>query len=272
VSLPIAVFLATYAAGAVGFIVGQAAFTLLVIILFNLIVPAGWRVGLVRIEDIGVGVGISLLTSVLLWPRGARGELVAAIAGQYRALTAYLGGSFARILDPDSPDDTAARRALAVRARDRAGDAFDQFLQERGAKPLDPDTAASLLAAGAHVLLVGDLLGFASTIGYQVRNTADGATALRAQAQLTLAEFLQLADRLEHTTSGLLAGARVSDKALRHVALTCLQRWRGVPADDRSALAATIAGEWIQQLGEMTTELEAPVAQAAEAARSPWWR
>ncbi|HEX6509578.1 MAG TPA: FUSC family protein, partial [Chloroflexota bacterium] len=48
-ALPVAVFLATYAASAISFVVGQAAFTIMVIILFNLISPVGWTVGLARI-------------------------------------------------------------------------------------------------------------------------------------------------------------------------------------------------------------------------------
>ena len=36
-ALPVAVFLAAYAASAIGFVVGQAAFTVLIIILFNLV-------------------------------------------------------------------------------------------------------------------------------------------------------------------------------------------------------------------------------------------
>jgi uncharacterized membrane protein YccC len=270
-ALPAAVFLATYAASAIGFVVGQAAFTVLVIILFNLISPVGWRVGLVRIEDVAVGVGISVLTGLLLWPRGARGELGTALAGLYRAVAAFLAGSFDRVLERGSPEDARVGRRLAVSARDRAGEAFEQFLNERGAKPLDPETAAFLVAAGTNAIIVGDLLNVIADTGYQVQNASDGVTALRAQTQLMLASFLRLADRLDDTTSALVSGARVSDAALREAALSCLRYWRDDPTRGRSALAAVIAGEWIQQLGELAIDLEAPVAQVVEGNRVPWW-
>src|SRR6266513_3150500 len=54
-ALPVAIFIAAYAATAVGFAASQAAFTINLIVIFNLISPAGWRVGLVRIEDLAVG-------------------------------------------------------------------------------------------------------------------------------------------------------------------------------------------------------------------------
>jgi uncharacterized membrane protein YccC len=57
VTLPIVAFLAAYVPTAVSFLVGQAAFRLFVVVLFNLLQPQGWRLGLVRVEDIALGVG-----------------------------------------------------------------------------------------------------------------------------------------------------------------------------------------------------------------------
>ena len=53
--LPLTVFVAGFAPTAISFAAGQAAFTVLVVILFNIIDPIGWRVGLVRIEDVALG-------------------------------------------------------------------------------------------------------------------------------------------------------------------------------------------------------------------------
>ena len=72
--LPPAVFLAGVAPAVISFAGGQAAFTLVLVILFNIIQPTGWRVGLVRIEDVAIGVGVSLRRGcpVLAPRRGAR--------------------------------------------------------------------------------------------------------------------------------------------------------------------------------------------------------
>ena len=52
----------------------RRAFTLVVLVLFNLLAAGGWRVGLVRVEDVAIGAGVSLLVGVLIWPRGASGD------------------------------------------------------------------------------------------------------------------------------------------------------------------------------------------------------
>jgi uncharacterized membrane protein YccC len=271
-ALPVAVFLATYAASALGFLVGQAAFTVLVIILFNLIAPVGWRVGLARIEDVAVGTAISVVAGLLLWPRGARGELRLAVAGLYRTVAAFLANSFNRVLERGSAEDAGRARSLAVQARDRAGEAFDQFLTERGAKPLDPRTGAFLVASGTHAIMVGDLVNVIAEMGYQAAGCSAGVTALQAQMQALLATFLRLANRLSGATGTAEPQARVSDDVLHEAALTCVRRWRDDPAGGRAAIAVVVAAEWIGQLGALAADLEEPVAAALQAARVPWWR
>ena len=70
VVLPLAVLVSGLAPYMISFVAGQAAFTLLVIILFNIIQPLGWRVGLTRIEDVALGCGVSVVVGFLFWPRG----------------------------------------------------------------------------------------------------------------------------------------------------------------------------------------------------------
>ena len=271
-ALPVTVFLAAYATSAIGFVVGQAAFTVNLIILFNLISPVGWRIGLARIEDVAVGAGISVVVGLLLWPRGARGELGLAVAGLYRAVAAFLASSFNRLLELGSPEDAGQMRSLAVQARDRADEAFDQFLNERGAKPLDPRTAAFLVASGAHAITAGDAINVVADLGYQAGGCVDGARALRAQMQAMVATFVQLADRLGSATGGAGPQVRVSDNVLHEAALTCLHRWKEDPAGGRAAIAVVAAGEWIEQLGALAADLEEPVAAAVKGARTAWWR
>ncbi len=67
---PVAVLVAAYAPGTTPFLVGQAAFTVTVVVLFNLLDPVGWTVGLLRVEDVAIGCGVSFAVGLLLWPRG----------------------------------------------------------------------------------------------------------------------------------------------------------------------------------------------------------
>ena len=53
IAMPIAVLVAAYAPGTAPFLVGQAAFTITVVVLFNLLAPAGWTIGLLRVAGRG---------------------------------------------------------------------------------------------------------------------------------------------------------------------------------------------------------------------------
>ena len=70
--LPLVAFGSAYVPEVASFVAGQAAFTMMVLINFNLIVPTGWQVGLIRVEDVVVGALVGVVVSVLLWPRGRK--------------------------------------------------------------------------------------------------------------------------------------------------------------------------------------------------------
>lgn len=271
-SLPAIVFLAAYASSAIGFIVGQAAFTINVLILFNLITPAGWRLGLARIEDVAIGAGISVLAGLLLWPRGARRALAHAVAGFYRAVVSFLSTSFTRAIEGGPYDQARRDRRLATRARDRANEAFEQYLNERGAKPLDPETGAFLIAAGSLAIMSGDLLNITADMRYQAGDCPDGARTVRREAQMTVATLAQLADRLENEETPPPPATSWVDDHLRNAILSCLRGWREDPRQGRAAIAVFSISEQIRRLRALSVDLEEPVAKAGRAARVPWWR
>ena len=88
--LPVVVLLFGLAPATISFAAGQAAFTLTLVILFNIIQPAGWRVGLIRVEDIAIGCGVSLLVGIMFWPRGAASAFGQALAEAYQDSARYL--------------------------------------------------------------------------------------------------------------------------------------------------------------------------------------
>ena len=273
VALPIALFFASYASSAIGFVSGQAAFTVTVIIIFNLISPAGWQVGLVRIEDVAIGTGISVLVGILLWPRGARRDVVRATAGLHRAAAEYLHGAFDMVLGIGTGATAAAARAGVLRARLRAGEAFDVFLNERGAKPLLPETIGRLVAAGRQELLAGDLLVFiASDLGYRADSCPEGAAAVAAQVRVLLAGMNHLAEELAGDSRDGVPVQQPSLEALNEAAVTCMRHAGSGGGSTRGAMAVVIAGEWVQNLGRLVADLEPRVAAAVHAAEIRWWR
>jgi uncharacterized membrane protein YccC len=131
IALPIAVLVAAYAPGALPFAAGQAAFTVVVSVLFNLLVPVGWKIGVVRVEDVAIGCAVSLIVGTLFWPRGA-GSLVADdLADAFRAGGRYLADSaqWALGLRTEPPNASAS-----ITAGLRLDDALRGFLAEQGAK------------------------------------------------------------------------------------------------------------------------------------------
>jgi hypothetical protein len=159
--LPLAVFLAGVAPACISFAGGQAAFTLTLVILFNIIQPAGWRVGLVRIEDVALGVGVSLVVGVLFWPRGAVPALRQALARAYADGAGYLAATVRSGTSPGDPGRPALPAVAGDAGRAAAGprrlaDDFPTYLAERGAKRLPLADVARLVTGVAGLRLEAD--------------------------------------------------------------------------------------------------------------------
>jgi uncharacterized membrane protein YccC len=159
--LPVVVLLAGLAPAAVSFAAGQAAFTLTLMILFNLLAPAGWKIGFVRIEDILLGGAVSLAVGLALWPRGAGAALGRALSSAYADSVSYLASAVAYgvgrcdsvVPAPAPPVEQAAQAAAAAR---RLDDTFRGYLAERGAKPLPMAEVTALVTGVVGLRLAGD--------------------------------------------------------------------------------------------------------------------
>ena len=133
------VLFAGLAPSAISFAAGQAAFTVTLLVLFNLLVPAGWQLGLVRIEDVAIGGAVSLAVGLLFWPRGASVDLGRALGRAYVDSSSYLAEAVAfgvACCDPTGAGAKAPRslgQQAAASAR-RLDDTFRGYLTERGAK------------------------------------------------------------------------------------------------------------------------------------------
>jgi uncharacterized membrane protein YccC len=113
--LPVAVLLAAYAPQAISFAAGQGAFTLVVLVLFNLIEPSGWKVGLVRVEDIALGAAVSLLVGILAWPRGTTTILRRAIGAAYLGAARHLDATITALLGEGEQAQVQSRASVTAR-------------------------------------------------------------------------------------------------------------------------------------------------------------
>jgi uncharacterized membrane protein YccC len=271
-TLPIVAFLAAYVPTAVSFLVGQAAFTLFVVVLFDLLQPQGWRLGLVRLEDIALGVGVSLVVAVALWPRGARGQLRSALAALYRADAACLEAAFGYLLGDGNQRQVDIRRRAAETEVDRAAAAFEIFLTERGSRTLPAATWARVAAAGNDVLLAADAMELMGLLGYRIHGCQQCADRIRRDAAAVVGVFTGFAGQLQERRAP--PAPRVPAAATRDAVVGCLRAWRGAPGSPLgpTAIALATAWFWSAQIARLGGELAQPLAAVAAAAQSPWWR
>jgi uncharacterized membrane protein YccC len=239
--LPVAVCIAGFAPAAISFAAGQAAFSLTLLILFNLLAPAGWQIGLVRLEDVLVGTAVSLVVGVLFWPRGASAAMRTALAEAYRESVRYLSSAVAfgtSCCDTPGHADSvpASERIVAAAAARRLDDAFRQLLNERGARRLSLPEASRLVTGVAEVRLAAD-----AVLDLWTRETGS-TSGTRTAARVALADatsavtawYLGFADALQ-------AVGRVSEAAAADGTTTAnvVAAVRQDLADERGGAAAT---------------------------------
>jgi uncharacterized membrane protein YccC len=227
--LPLAILFAGVTPAAISFAAGQAAFTLVLVILFNIIQPVGWKIGLLRVEDIAIGCGVSLLVGLLFWPRGAAAALRKALADAYVESADYLikavdFGMRCCEYNPTAPVPPAEDGVRAAAASRRLDDTLRSYMAERGAKPLPLSEVTSLVTGVGGLRLAAD----AVLDLWQHEKGPDGGERTAAREELTRTSALlkdwfdQLAQSLidGHAPPEPLAPDRVADgrlvDAVRH--------------------------------------------------------
>ncbi|MFL6074364.1 MAG: FUSC family protein [Mycobacteriales bacterium] len=209
VLLPLVVFGAGLAPAAVSFAAGQAAFTITLLVLYNIISPAGWKIGLVRIEDVAIGGAVSLAVGALFWPRGAGSALGQALAESFADSARYLRSAVeygltrcdARV--PAAPPPQAENRRAAAAAR-RLDDAFRGYLDERGTKLVSLPDVTALITAVAVLRLTADAV--VDLWGRDGTSAVGDRTAARAEILDTGARLVDWYERTARALAGPGAG------------------------------------------------------------------
>ena len=266
--LPVAVLIAAYAPRVISFAAGQAAFTVVVLILFNIIQPAGWKVGIVRIEDVAVGFAISLGVGLVFWPRGAAALVRENLAESYSRTADYVAAMVEQLIGRDGGADPEQAGLAAVGAVHRLDDTYGQYLAERSAKRVDPERAARLVAGAARVLRAGRSLAALQDLAARRAASPPGGAAqpalavpdglkpcagkLEEEAQSIRAWFVTLGDSVAHGTA--VPPPQRRDPAARSHLLQCTREAisGGQPAGAHDALLVL----WVNEHLEMLWRLE----------------
>jgi uncharacterized membrane protein YccC len=270
---PLAVLLAAYSPRAISFVAGQAGFTIVIVVLFNLLNPIGWKVGLIRIEDIAIGCAISLVTGFLFWPRGAADVLRASIGAAYETAARYLDVTIATMLGVREAEPIEPIAVEASEAALRLDETVREYLAENGSARRDLDALARLVGGATRVRRSARLMHDASGIA--------PLSPLDSQAAWVAAvcgpfdqEWRARRDWFESFGKAIAAGeeppAAEADAPVRPVGPTSrLSRGHGpmvvLDGETKDGVPPGLAIAWAERHLEDLLALEPPLSEAAHA-------
>jgi uncharacterized membrane protein YccC len=260
--LPLAILLAAYAPRAISFAAGQGGFTVVLFVLFNLIQPSGWEVGLVRIEDVAIGFAISLGVGLLFWPRGAAALLRENLAAAYAQSADYVAAAARLLIGGGDPTRTAGAARAAAVAADRLDDAFRQYLTEQSARRENVKSVGTLVAGAARVRRTGQSLSALgrdsdASLARCGANLDDDVQALRSW-------FIALGDSLVNATAAPPPHTRNTEGRRR--LFECVRE--AVAGDDETKRRAALVLLWASQQLDNLRRLEAHLGRHAFASGS----
>jgi hypothetical protein len=225
----------------------------------------------VRIEDIAIGVGVSLVVGVLFWPRGAAPALRQALAQAYADGAGYLASTVRSGTSPGDPGTPAppalaGDAARAAAASRRLDDAFRTYLAERGAKRLPLADVAGLVTGVAGLRLEADAVldlwrgdgqagGDVAAARHEILGTAERVTGWYNSLATTMITGGELPKPLAHDTA---ADGRLV-RAVR----------RDLLGDDGRASATAVRMIWTSDHLDVVRRLQAAIISPARATTGP---
>lgn len=264
--LPLAVLLAAMAPAMISFTAGQAGFTLMVVILFNILDPVGWRVGLVRIEDVAIGCAVSVVVGLLFWPRGATAALGRALSAAFVASSGYLADAVDRLTIMNRDVDTKPGEVASTRAYLLLDDAFREYLAERGAKVVPIEIVARLFTGSNRIRLAAYTLATLPSFPPEAdRPEIESVTVAGA----VLRDSYASSHRWYEEFAEMLAGRRDAldqppphEAVLHDVLRTAFEDARTQRRDD--GLRTTLQMLWADELLESQSQVQTDLASSAE--------
>jgi uncharacterized membrane protein YccC len=285
-ALPVAIAVAAYAPGALPFAVGQAGFTVAVVVLFNVLQPVGWKLGLLRVQDVAIGCVVSLVVGALFWPRGASSVVGDDLADAFRRGAAYLTQAVDWALGTrrDPPDTAAA----AVTTGIRLDEALRGYLAEQGAKRLSKEDLWTLVVATTQLRLTATSLASLQSLEPPRHHRLVMARA-RAALEHDMADLAGFYGRV-----AALAGRPAPHEAHEAVLPVSVPALAGLDGNGATELPGE-AGEanrgkliqaiavrhlphllWVEEclrhLSSHAQAITGPASLMAEQRRLPWWR
>jgi uncharacterized membrane protein YccC len=262
----ITVFFCVYAPTAIGFIVGQASFTLFVVFLFTLIEPAGWDTGVSRLIAVSSGVLVAVLGGLVLWPRGAQAVVGRRVAAFYRASSRYLdtaGHSFlASDGSPDVDADAGLHRVMdqTIETRWLADDSFSGLVGEQRTSPEVLEAWVRLIGVPSSVRQVASVVGTLAPRGYPTCSCTNAAEAVELELDRVEASLERVASRLEHPEDNTAIAWDGDLAHARQVLVGCVtEQLERPPAERESAIGLLWVLESLHYLDSVMSRMGDPL-------------
>lgn len=259
IMMPLAVLAAAYASKAVSFAAGQAGFSILVMVLFNLIEPIGWQIGLVRIEDVLMGCAVSLVVGALFWPTGTKRLIRNSLAATLDAASRLQAKRAHAVTDGLAIDanDVEQRDTEAKMARLDA--AIRQHIAESGPARLNSENLAAIAAVCARLRHSAESAEFMSHSHFYAASPEDKRAAIHGQIDLLrgwyegFSQAIAADTKILDPTADVAAVQRLSDSVTTRTGL------------DPDQVNAVLTTGWLLQHLEYVGFLETWIAPRAAA-------
>jgi len=253
---PFAVLVAAYSPGTAPFALGQAAFTVLIAILFNLIVPVGWKVGVVRIEDVALGCAISVVIGTLFWPRGVAPVVGDDLADAFRTGASYLTQAvqWATGARAAAPENAPAAGTAGL----RLDEALRGFLAEQGTKHIPQHDLWRLVGGSLRLRLTAHAVA-------EMPGDAAGLETARAVLERRTATLSSWYEELAEQVG------KPDHRALAELVPPSLSE-AGIVDGSTGSYYGVWLCEHLDHLSEHLAELVQPAAAVAKIRSRPWWR
>jgi len=261
--LPLAVLLGSYAPRAISFAAGQAGFTVVLFVLFNLIQPVGWRIGVVRVEDVAIGFAISLGVGLLFWPRGAAALLRENLATAYSRNADYVVAAERELVG--SAATAAGEASAAATAAHRLDDAYRQALVERALKNEGSESIVPLVAGAARVRRAAQSLSALAAMTASGSKLTECGANLDAEVHALRAWYVTLGDAIVHGTAVPAPHVRDAEGERRLIACVRAALESGDRTRMRPAVDLIWANEHLDALWVMEEHLGRHAAQVRSA-------
>jgi len=250
----------------ISFAASQAAFTVVLIILFNIIAPVGWRIGITRIEDVAIGCGISIGVGVLFWPRGATAALGRALSDSLSKNSSYLAGTVERLTAGAQRVDTSVAAREGNSASLRLADAFRQYLAERGAKHAPLDALSTLFNGTNRIRLAAITLASLPEPSTEqdkpeLESVAIAGAVLRDSYTSSQRWYEEFAEMLTNSRDSL-DPPPTHDETLHDVLRNAFEDARTRHRPDQ--LRTTLQMLWADELLESQREVQSELASSAD--------